>query len=327
MNEDPPGSFEELSPALAIEAVEEAFGLRLDGTLSVFSSYVNRVYGLRSDEGEGFVVKFYRPGRWSSEAILEEHGFIAECAKAEIPVVPPLPDLGGCTLASLELETDSGSSLWNFALFPKRGGRSFDAEGDEDWRRLGSIAGRIHAVGAKRPFSHRLRMNSTLAASWVSLLAPLVNKEFRADFAEIVEGTLGRISPRLDDFAQQRIHGDLHRGNILDRPGDGLLVIDLDDAMMGPPVHDLWLLLPGRLEECRRELSLLLEGYSDFAALEEGSVAFIEALRFFRMLHFLAWRSRQRDDAWFKRDFPDWGSRAFWIAEIEDLREHARWIP
>ena len=179
MNEGLPGSFEDLSPALAIEAVEEAFGLRLDGTLSVFSSYVNRVYGLRSDEGEGFVVKFYRPGRWSSEAILEEHGFIAECAKAEIPVVPPLPDQEGCTLASLELEDEGGSSTWNFALFPKRGGRSFDAEGDGDWRRLGSVAGRIHAVGAKRPFAPRLRMDSSLAESWVSLLAPLLNKEFR----------------------------------------------------------------------------------------------------------------------------------------------------
>ncbi|MEI6388812.1 MAG: serine/threonine protein kinase, partial [Spirochaetota bacterium] len=86
----------------------------------------------------------------------------------------------------------------------------------------------------------------------------------------------------------------------------------------------LWLLLPDRSDRCARELSLLIEGYSEFAELEPGSVAFIESLRFLRMIHFLAWRARQRSDLWFARDFPDWCTRAFWIKEVEDLREQAR---
>jgi Ser/Thr protein kinase RdoA (MazF antagonist) len=92
----------------------------------------------------------------------------------------------------------------------------------------------------------------------------------------------------------------------------------------GPAVQDLWLLLPGREPECQRELSLLVEGYSEFAELPSGSLAVIEALRFYRMLHFLVWRSRQRDDLWFKREFPDWGGRAFWVQELEDFRDQAR---
>ena len=36
------------------------------------------------------VAKFYRPGRWTDAAILEEHAFVAELAAREIPVVAPL---------------------------------------------------------------------------------------------------------------------------------------------------------------------------------------------------------------------------------------------
>ncbi|MEW6549840.1 MAG: serine/threonine protein kinase, partial [Spirochaetota bacterium] len=98
---------------------------------------------------------------------------------------------------------------------------------------------------------------------------------------------------------------------------------DFDDMMEGPPVQDLWLLLPGSARESARELSLLEEGYSEFSFLAPGSLGLVETLRFYRMLHFLAWRSLQRGDAWFARDFPDWGGRAFWLRELEDFRGQA----
>ena len=37
--------------------------------------------------------------------------------------------------------------------------------------------------------------------------------------------------------------------------------------MIGPAVQDLWLLLPGRVNDSRRELALLLEGYEQFSRL------------------------------------------------------------
>ena len=42
----------------------------------------------------GVVAKFYRPGRWNEEQILEEHRFLAELDAEEIPVCPvrPFPD-------------------------------------------------------------------------------------------------------------------------------------------------------------------------------------------------------------------------------------------
>ncbi len=91
-------TFDLLSPNLIVSAVEKAFGLSLDGTLTAYPSYVNRVYGLRSEEEAPYVAKFYRPGRWSREAILEEHAFVADCARLEIPVVAPLAGVAGETL-------------------------------------------------------------------------------------------------------------------------------------------------------------------------------------------------------------------------------------
>jgi Ser/Thr protein kinase RdoA (MazF antagonist) len=337
------GAFDALSPEIVLQAVEQALGFVPEGNLTPYPSYVNRVYGFSDEEGRQFVAKFYRPGRWSEEAILEEHLFLADCAADEIPVVPPLADDSGETLFTIEIEAEddavepldrasdgpageTGAPLsFSFAVFPKRGGRSFDAERAEDWERLGALAGRLHEVGARRDAPARLRLSSALALANLRLVEPLVHPEFRAEFADLCGGTIEATAAALDALPTLRIHGDLHRGNILERGDEGLLLLDFDDMAPGPQVQDLWLLLPGRTRDCGRELSLLIGGYSEFSVLPAGSVAAIETLRFHRMLHFLAWRSLQREDLWFKRDFPDWGGRAFWIRELEDFREQAAW--
>src|SRR5579863_4121169 len=78
-----------LTPDAVLDAVDAA-GWRSDGTLLALNSYENRVYQVGVEGGPPLVAKFYRPGRWTDAAILEEHGFAAELAEQEIPVVPPL---------------------------------------------------------------------------------------------------------------------------------------------------------------------------------------------------------------------------------------------
>lgn len=319
--------FDDLTPDLAMEAVREAFGMDLAGIWVPYPSYVNRVYGLRSEDGRDFVAKFYRPGRWTTEAVLEEHAFLAELAASEIPVAAPLPDSLGDTLPVLALETSGGGEvLYPFALFPKRGGRIFDAESDEDWLRLGRLAGRVHAAGALRPAERRVAFRPGLLSAYAGELERegFPHPECRAEFREAVEGAREILDPLLEEARLLRIHGDFHRGNILDRPGEGLLLMDFDDMAMGPAVQDLWLLLPGPYEECRREFSLIREGYEEFRPFDPSERALIEPLRFLRMLHYLAWQARQRGDTGFLRHFPDWGTRAFWIKETEDLRDQLR---
>lgn len=324
MNE-PIAAFDDLSPELALSAVGEAFGLEPDGSFFAYPSYANRVYGLKADSGEEYVVKFYRPGRWTPEAILEEHDFVAELAAAEIPVVAPMADLGGCTLPELVVETQSGETAFPFALFPKRGGRLFDAEREEDWLRLGALSGRIHAIGARRAFSHRVLVAPGLASTYsqeileggsvhpeaVERLKPLLAKA-----VSIIDQALGSAAP-----SSIRLHGDFHRGNVLDRAGSGLLAIDFDDAASGPAVQDLWLLLPGQADECRRELGLIVEGYEAFMPFDHSALSLVEPLRLLRMVHFVSWQAKQRSDRGFMDRFEGWGSKSFWMNQCVDLAD------
>jgi Ser/Thr protein kinase RdoA (MazF antagonist) len=329
------GTFDLLAPNVVIAAVEDALGLELDGTMTVYPSYVNRVYGLRDTDGEDFIAKFYRPGRWSEAAIVEEHEFVADCAAIDVPVVAPFVSEDGGSISSVVAEADEETSAeargdqdereqeFLFALYPKRGGRSFDAESDEDWIRLGSVAGRIHAASRTRRAEHRLVC--TPEGSTARFLEELrgdgvVHPDVADEFFDTSQRALEWFGPLFDGVELQRIHGDFHRGNILDRPGEGLLVVDFDDMMMGPAVQDLWLLLPDRGQEARRELNLILEGYEQFESFDPSSLRLIEPLRLMRMLYYVAWSSRQRHDHRFQKDFPGWGGKAFWEKELEDVR-------
>ncbi len=349
---EPVADFDFLVPERIFASVERAYGLPLDGTLSPYASYINRVYGVTTDDGERLVVKFYRPGRWSPEAVREEHDFLADCAEDEIPVVAPLRNREGDTISVLSPgRSDHGRSdptkpdpsgndrgVENgghepgclFALFPRRAGRNFDAERDEDWLRLGSLAGRVHCAGRRRGAPHRITLRPELVtAEAVSTLlgSGLVHPDLSDEFASVCSEALTLVTPLFEAAPPyHRIHGDCHRGNILDRPGEGLLLMDFDDMANGPAVQDLWLLLPGYAEDCRRELGLLLEGYEQFLPFDRQAFGLIEPLRFMRMIHFLSWSARQRYDAGFASAFPDWGTRPFWIREVEDLRAQVRRI-
>ena len=88
-------SFFRLSPDRVLEAVE-AGGFRPTGHCFALNALENRVYDIRLEDGsqpggvEHLVAKFYRPGRWSREAILDEHRMLFALQDDEIPVCAPL---------------------------------------------------------------------------------------------------------------------------------------------------------------------------------------------------------------------------------------------
>src|SRR6185312_6154777 len=110
--------FSTLSPERVLDALE-TLGFRSDGRLLALNSYENRVYQIGLENGAPVVAKFYRPGRWTNAAILEEHAFVQELADREIPVVPPLV-LQGTSLHSFE--------GFRFTVFPRHGGRAPELE-------------------------------------------------------------------------------------------------------------------------------------------------------------------------------------------------------
>lgn len=317
------GTFDLLTPHVAVQAIESVIDVRVDGTLTSFPSYVNRVYGFGDEDSRQYVVKFYRPGRWSAEAIDEEHLLVSECAALDLPVVPPIADSNGETLQVVGVVGETEEKEFYFTVYPKRSGRNFDADRDEDWTRIGALVGRLHVAAAHGTAHHRLKC--TPKASTYEFIqdlsdAGLIPTDLAPEFLDLAYGAVERIGPLFEGIATQRLHGDCHRGNILDRVDEGLLIIDFDDMMIGPAVQDLWLLLPGRVTDSRRELSLLIEGYEDFQSFDRTTVALIEPLRLMRMIYYLAWQALQRHDLRFRESFPQWGGAAFWTQEIEDLR-------
>src|SRR5436190_20880791 len=96
-----PGAFFSLTPDRVLDAVEVG-GLRCTGRCMPLRAFENRVYEIELEDERRLVVKFYRPGRWSRETILDEHAFLRELAEAELRAGPPL-DLGtGTTLAEIQ---------------------------------------------------------------------------------------------------------------------------------------------------------------------------------------------------------------------------------
>src|SRR5678816_1592559 len=100
-----------------LSAVEQALDARATGRTFTLNSMENRVYEIELEDERRVVTKFYRPGRWSREQILEEHSFLAELVEAEIPAVPPLVLKSGSTL-----HVSPDGIL--FAVFDKVRGRS-----------------------------------------------------------------------------------------------------------------------------------------------------------------------------------------------------------
>ena len=313
-SESAQADFAHLTPDHVLDQVEAALGRRCTGLCRPLTSYINRVYELALESGESIVAKFYRPGRWSADALQDEQDFLAELAAEELPVISPLPGADGALL-----HCHHGNY---FAIFPKRGGRALDEPSDAQWLETGRLLGRVHVVGSRHSTRDRIVMRpdaSTEDHIQYLLDTHLHRPDLHDRFAEAVDAVLDCIEPLFEDVEYLRIHGDLHRNNMLWRPGEPLALIDFDDMAEGPAVQDLWMLLPGRAEDATRELNLLLEGYETFRPFWRGELRLIEPLRFMRMIHYLAWCGHQQEDGGFARLSPDWGTESFWQTEIADI--------
>jgi Ser/Thr protein kinase RdoA (MazF antagonist) len=212
------------------------------------------------------------------------------------------------------------------AVFPRRGGRWPELDVPDNLRWIGRFLGRIHAVGARKPFSHRPTLGIEEfgeQASAYLLESGCLPGELEDAYRSLSEDLLGRIRQRFDEAAPVthiRLHGDCHPGNIL-WTENGPHFVDLDDCRMGPAIQDLWMLLSGEREEMAPQLGHVLEGYSVFRDLEPRELLLIEPLRTLRIMHYAAWLARRWDDPAFPMAFPWFNSQRYWQDHILSLRE------
>jgi Ser/Thr protein kinase RdoA (MazF antagonist) len=315
---EPPSShpYARLSPDRVLDAIESV-GLHGDGRLLALNSYENRVYQVGRDEGAPVVVKFYRPERWSDEAILEEHAFVAELAEREVPVVPARV-LGGRTLHEFE--------GYRFAVFPSRGGRAPELGDPKTLEWIGRFVGRIHAVGAIEPYRSRPSLDpETFGRIPFEYLREndFIPAELLATYTSVAEQALAGVARCYERAGEQprlRLHGDCHTGNVL-WTSDGPHFVDFDDSRMGPAVQDLWMLLSGERHEMVRQLGDVLSGYEDFCDFPLRQLYLIEALRTLRLIHYSAWLAMRWDDPAFPAAFPWFNTQRYWQDRILELRE------
>ena len=302
-----------LSPDRVLDAVD-ACGLWPDGRLLALNSYENRVWQVGIEDEAPVIAKFYRPGRWSDAAIIEEHTFAQELAAAELPVVAPLV-FDGRTL----LLHDG----FRYALTPRRGGRAPALESPDQLQWLGRLIARMHVVGARQPFAQRGRLDRDTmvqqpmrAALASSLLPASLQPNYRAAGTRLDAAIAARMQA-LGPLRQLRLHGDCHPGNVLWTDA-GPHFVDFDDARSGPAVQDLWM-----LANDERAMQALLEGYQQFRDFDHTELALIPALRAMRQLHYAGWIAARWHDPAFPAAFPFAAEARWWEQHIADLHELA----
>ncbi len=309
--------YSHLTPDLVLDLIESQ-GFEVTGSQLALNSYENRVYQVELTSGEFVVIKIYRPERLSDASIKEEHQFLFELKEEEIPVVTPLIDSRG---HSLFIEQG-----FRFSIFPRVGGRFPDVDNPEVLYWLGRLLGRIHAIGARRPFSHRAQISfeRMVMTPYQFLMAnnfiPLTHqKQYQMLMEEIITTVTQQLSS-MDQFDQIRLHGDFHPGNILQRGGE-IAIVDTDDCAMGPAIQDLWLLLSGERDRVSQELLEIIEGYQEFYDFNHQELAIIESLRTMRIIHYSYWLAKRWTDPAFPMHFPWFNTENYWDDHILTLRE------
>lgn len=313
--------FSQLSPDIVIDALE-AQNYCADGRILALNSYENRVYQIYLEQGQILIAKFYRPGRWTDEAILEEHQFTRELAEVEIPVVSPIVNQAGDSLHHFQ--------GYRFALFPRQQGRTPEICDFDTLSWMGRYLGRIHQMSRREAFLTRpsIDLASYGYKSRDYLLEhQLVPTHLQKDYFTILELALAGVAECYKSAGQLnllRAHGDCHWGNILwsdSSTGAGPWFVDFDDARNAPAIQDIWMLLSGSRSEMQAQLISIIDAYSDFMEFDQRELALIEALRTLRLVHYSAWLAQRWSDPAFPIAFPWFASDTYWLERTQELRE------
>jgi Ser/Thr protein kinase RdoA (MazF antagonist) len=271
----------------------------------------------------------------AADAALQLQGAAATLATWRDDAPAEFTPGGGAAAGPDAPERACDASTFRFSVSERRAGREPELDDPAVLAQLGRFIGRLHAVGRQGRFEHRHHLAPADAARAAhSLLdAGIVTPAELPAWRAAAEAAAAAVA---DAFAAVelggplttlRLHGDCHVGNVLWRAGSAEgdpgrpHIVDLDDAMQGPAVQDLWMLVSGDAPTMARQLDVLLRGYEDFSEFDDRERALIEPLRTWRMLRHSAWLAARWADPTFPIHFPWFGSAAYWSQQTTLLRE------
>lgn len=308
-------NFFNLDPDNVLQAAEVA-GFQPTGLFTQLNSYENRVFDIKMETQESIIAKFYRPGRWNHAAITEEHQFLRELNAEEIPCLQPL------TLKNNETILEHNGIFVSF--FPKFKGRMPQEFVNDDLKRIGQLLARVHNVGARFEAPDRPYMDSSYFGGWqtLNILQDIVTPELRSRYLKSAEQILEYAEQEFDPDDFIRIHGDCHKGNVLQFQ-DIFYLVDFDDFLNGPIIQDFWMLLSYDEKTLEQEKDLIVEGYEMFREFPFYQWNWLEALRGLRIIMYAGWIAKRWQDPSFPKIFPDFGSFSYWAEETEALEKIA----
>lgn len=315
--------FDDLNPDLILDAVESC-GFRVTGEYQQLNSYENRVFDIRVEKNsvlpescsDRLIAKFYRPQRWTIDAIQDEHDFLRELAAEDIPAIAPL---------FLDSKSIKQIEKYPMALFPRVLGRNPQEFLKGEMAQVGRLLARIHNVGSRKKAKHR----PTLSAEhfgWNILdrLENFVYPELWSKYLKLSEEIFYFLEDELNPQQFIRIHGDCHKGNLL-HSGQQFYFVDFDDCINGPEVQDFWMLLSGAGDDltATKEYDELCNAYEELRKLPDDWYL-IEALRGLRIISYASWIAQRWQDPFFKKVFPDFLTYNYWAEEIFQLEQIVR---
>jgi Ser/Thr protein kinase RdoA (MazF antagonist) len=319
-----PVNFYELIPQVVLESLDNE-GFHTTGRILQLNSYENRVFEIEVENKDDatlskVVAKFYRPGRWSRASVEEEHRFLSELKEAGLKTFPALTLKNGTTLG----QTTEGI-LWS--VFPKIQGRLPQEFLQGDLKKVGLQLATLHNTGARRPATTRLTLGTEhFGDPALEVIEKFIAPEMKRRYVDAAESILDRIDEVLPEFKPIRIHGDCHRGNLLN-DGNTFFFVDFDDFCNGPEVQDFWMLTGGDAEEEAINQELLLEGYLQLREFDRTQFELIPLLKGLRTIHYSGWIGRRWQDPSFPKLFPDYREYSYWAEETESLEKLAWNLP
>lgn len=330
-------NFYNLDPSKVFDAVE-SLGLKVTGRYFQLNSYENRVFDIEIESGHSLlkptmnfgesdqqknksvIAKFYRPKRWTEAAIIEEHNFLLDLNKAGVKAVSPY---------IFEDQTIFSLGEMYFTLFPKAYGRMPQELSADHLESIGRTLARLHSVGAENESCHRLTFDTeTFGDNSLDHSSKFIYPELRDPYFAIANIFLDELFQILPRMNYQRIHGDCHKGNILQTdPIDGpkeYFFVDFDDFCRGPVIQDLWMLLSDSKNlnpKKNPELKSLIRGYAELRHFDIEELKYIPLLQGLRIIYYAGWIAKRWQDPSFKKLFPQYLEYNYWAEEIQALKD------
>lgn len=300
--------FYKLSPESVLNCLESE-GFIPTGRLIPLNSYENRVYLIYLEDRDPVVAKFYRPNRWTREAINEEHLFMLQLKDDGFPVVPPL------TLKNKDT-VHSWDGMY-FSLFNQRKGRMPYDLNEKDIDKVARSLARLHNVGAKEDFLHRPFLDGD-EFGWQDLdsLESWIFPNLLTPYKNLATKIINQYIDLSEDIPFQRIHGDCHRGNLLSNDID-FFFVDFDDCIMGPVAQDLWMLLNGETDT--KQTKYFLDAYRELRDFNKAELKLFPLLQGMRIIHYSAWIAKRWEDPSFPKIFPNFKEPNYWYEEYSQL--------